>query len=71
MYKFPDKLIIVGRQKNDAVKMSLRYGKPLLSILQEALKDVEGYGGGHEYACGASVKKEHFEQFLKNIRKRL
>ncbi|HLC96270.1 MAG TPA: DHH family phosphoesterase [Candidatus Nanoarchaeia archaeon] len=71
MYKFPDKLIIVGRQKNDAVKMSLRYGKPLLSILQEALKDVEGYGGGHEYACGASVKKEHFEQFLKNIRKHL
>jgi nanoRNase/pAp phosphatase (c-di-AMP/oligoRNAs hydrolase) len=51
--------------------MSLRSGNPLLPILKKSLIGIDGYGGGHEYACGANVKKHHLKEFLDNIRKNL
>ena len=71
LFRYPTKLIIVGREKKGEIKMSLRYTKPLLPILKKALLGVEGSGGGHEYACGANIKKEHLGHFLNNIRKNL
>jgi len=70
LYKFPDKVIIVGRTKNEEVKMSIRSKKiqiPL--ILEKALAGLEGYGGGHEFACGANVNVNDFKEFVKRIRK--
>ncbi|MFH1641499.1 MAG: DHH family phosphoesterase [Nanoarchaeota archaeon] len=71
MHLFKTKLIIVGRKKDDEVKMSLRYGSMLLPKLIKALEGVEGYGGGHEYACGANVKTKDFDRFVQNLRDQL
>jgi len=40
-------------------------------FLKKALERVQGYGGGHPQACGASVKKEDFSTFIKVLRKHL
>jgi single-stranded DNA-specific DHH superfamily exonuclease len=72
LYENPEKFVIIGREKNGEMKISLRSTKhEVLHILQNALKDVHGYGGGHLHACGANVKKEDFERFLESIRKQL
>ena len=69
-HRFPDKLIIVGRKKEDDVRMSLRSKNILIPpILEKALNGLEGYGGGHEYACGANVKQEDFNEFVDRLRK--
>jgi single-stranded DNA-specific DHH superfamily exonuclease len=71
LYLYPEKVIIVGREKEDEIRMSLRgAGKnTILPRLQRALRGINGYGGGHEYACGASVKKYDFDKFIQNLRK--
>ncbi len=73
LHKFPDKIIIIARENEGNMKMSLRSkGNVILPpILEKALTGVEGYGGGHEYACGASVKKEDFKRFIEAIWKQL
>ena len=72
LFKNPGKIIIVGRKKSDEVKLSLRSdGIKLPKILEHALGDVEGYGGGHEYACGACVKAQDYKKFLENIKKQV
>lgn len=73
-YKFPKKIIIVARQKEDKYRMSLRAGRqaPQINIaLEKAFVGIQGYGGGHERACGASVAKEDFNQFVTNLRHEL
>ncbi|VVB81111.1 DHHA1 domain protein [uncultured archaeon] len=72
LYKL-NKIIIVGRERAGEVRCSLRApGKiNLAKALERALIGVEGYGGGHEQACGAAIKKENFKQFLENLRKEL
>lgn len=66
LHLYPDKIIIVGRIREGEVRMSLRgSGKNIiLPKLQSALKNISGYGGGHEYACGAAVKAEDFDRFV-------
>lgn len=65
LYLYPKKVIIVGRQKGDEIKLSLRSGtKKISPVLGRALQGIDGYGGGHEYACGAAVKEKDFEAFL-------
>ncbi len=72
LYRNPDKFVIIGREKDDEVRMSLRArNTPVLPKLKKALQGIEGYGGGHEYACGASVKKKDFGKFLERIREQL
>ncbi len=72
IYKNPDKIVIVGREKSGDIRMSLRSATvPINIILENALKSVNGYGGGHEYACGANVKKEDFDKFISNIQEQL
>lgn len=67
-HRFPQKFIIIGREKQDEVSVSLRYKKNIVPILLKALIGVEGFGGGHEFACGASIKKKDFKQFIDNIK---
>ncbi|MBU0615522.1 MAG: DHH family phosphoesterase [Nanoarchaeota archaeon] len=71
LHKFPKKTILIGRDKSGEIRMSIRSPKKFLSILQHALTGVEGYGGGHENACGASVKKEDFDRFVEKIREQI
>lgn len=72
LYKYPEKFIIISRQQNGAYKCSLRSSKyEVLPILQKALKDVNGFGGGHLHACGCHVKEEDWDAFLDIIRSEL
>lgn len=72
IYRYPDKIVIVGREKSGEVRLSLRSMKMVLPpVIEKALIGIEGYGGGHEYACGANVKKEDFERFIQNIREQI
>ncbi|MFC1690801.1 DHHA1 domain-containing protein [Nanoarchaeota archaeon] len=72
LYLHPDNVILVARDKSGEIKMSLRSSKHNLKpALQKALVGVEGYGGGHEHASGACVKKEDFEVFLEQLKEAL
>jgi len=72
LHRFPKKIIIIVREKSGEMKMSLRSKKKILPpVLEKALEGIEGYGGGHEHACGANVKKKDFEDFIENIKKQL
>lgn len=69
LFKHPDKIIIVGRQRSGEMRCSLRSSKyNMRDILERALIGVEGRGGGHEHACGAGVAKADWKRFLENIR---
>ena len=49
--------------------MSIRSKGILIpKILEKSLVGLEGYGGGHEYACGANVKESDFVEFVKRIK---
>lgn len=64
LHIFPDKIIIIAREKNEQMKMSIRSKEYIIPpALEKALSQVEGYGGGHEHACGANVAKKDFEKF--------
>ena len=72
LYKFPGKVIIVGRKKNDEVKMSIRSKNIVIRpILDKALAGLGGYGGGHELACGANIKEIDFKEFIKRIKENI
>ncbi|MBN1386682.1 DHH family phosphoesterase [Candidatus Woesearchaeota archaeon] len=70
LYMFPERIILVGREKNEEIKLSLRSSKEhdLREALESALTVAEGYGGGHRNACGANVKKRDFSQFVEKLR---
>ncbi len=69
IYTYPDKIIIVGRETKGEIKMSVRsMGIKLPEILNEALQGMEGHAGGHDYACGCSVKKERYQEFIEKLK---
>jgi len=69
-YKHPDKVIIVGREKDGEIRMGLRSKKKRIDEpLKKALVGIRGYGGGHEFACGGNVKEEDFPKFIEQLRK--
>ena len=70
LYRFPKKAILLCREKSGEMRCSLRSaGKPILPALKKALAVVEGNGGGHENACGCSVKVSKFDTFLEEFKK--
>ncbi|HZX44704.1 MAG TPA: DHH family phosphoesterase [Candidatus Nanoarchaeia archaeon] len=72
IYRYPDKIIIVGREKNGEVRISIRSTNVRLPpVIEKAVMGCEGYGGGHEYACGANIKKEDFPKFVENIKQQI
>ena len=73
LYRFPESIIVLGRIKNGTVRCSMRSPPTvdLKKILAEALQGVEGFGGGHEHACGCSVKVEDWELFVENVKKQV
>ncbi|MFH2020127.1 MAG: DHH family phosphoesterase [archaeon] len=72
LFENPDKFVIIARIGGSEMKCSLRSSKyKVLEILNQVLKEVNGYGGGHLHACGANVKIEDFDRFLDLIRMNL
>ena len=72
LHIFPEKIIIIARTKDGEAKISLRSKNiPIIKILTEALNGINGYGGGHDYACGATIAKEDFQRFIGNIKSQL
>ena len=62
-------IIIVGRSDGERINLSMRsHNTQLPPLLEEALKHAEGYGGGHENACGGSIVARDLEAFLKAIK---
>jgi len=70
-YIMPEHFIILARLRDGEYKMSLRYNKNIIPILQKALAGIDGKGGGHPFACGAAVKEEDFPRFVQNIKEQL
>lgn len=72
LFKYPDKIIIVIREKSGELMMSIRSGKQnVLKPLQEALKKTNGYGGGHDKACGACIKTTDYDSFIDEFKKNI
>lgn len=73
-FLFPENVVVVAREKNGEMKISIRSGRkgPVIDrALERALVGIEGHGGGHERACGANVNKEDFGQFVENLKAEL
>jgi len=70
LYRYPKKVILVAREKSGEMKCSLRTspGLNLQKAIEKALDGVNGYGGGHEYACGSCVKFEDFDKFVEQLK---
>ena len=43
----------------------------LADKIKNALVGLEGYGGGHDYACGTCVKDKDFNVFLERFKSEL
>lgn len=70
--KHPDKIVVVGREKDGEIRMGIRSReKRIDQALQKALIGIRGYGGGHGFACGGNVKKEDFQKFIEQLREAL
>jgi len=70
LHRFPGKIIIIGREKEDRIILSLRSSKEAIPpALEKALEGLDGYGGGHTFACGGNISKEDFPEFLKRFKK--
>ena len=67
LYKFPKGYIIVAREKDNEMRLSVR-GDNARKCLEKALIGINGYGGGHDRACGGAIKKHDFTKFLDNFR---
>ena len=70
LYKYPDKIIFICREKSGRMHCSLRSKElDLPPVIDECIKGLEGYGGGHMHACGASIAKEDFDIFIDRFKK--
>jgi len=68
-FLFPEKTIVVAYVKGEKVNISLRGAKDMRVLVQNALKGIEGTGGGHPRACGATIQLKDLEQFKEAIEK--
>jgi single-stranded DNA-specific DHH superfamily exonuclease len=72
IYKYPKKVIIMIRQTEDRMIMSLRSTTTELpEILSESLNGLDGFGGGHKFACGAGIARDQFEEFLERLQSKI
>ncbi|MFC1723227.1 DHH family phosphoesterase [Nanoarchaeota archaeon] len=73
LFKYPDKVVLVGREKSGEMKCSLRSG-PNINVrqaLERALSGINGRGGGHEQACGAVIPVEQFSTFIEQLKEQI
>ncbi|HUX97929.1 MAG TPA: DHH family phosphoesterase [Candidatus Deferrimicrobium sp.] len=55
------------KAKDDIVRISFRSKIPINTLVSNISKKYNGFGGGHSYACGASIHKDQLVPFLKEI----
>ncbi len=74
------KMPIVGISKgeNSTIKISSRGTRRLVddglnlgSVMKESVAEIEGVGGGHKIAAGASIPSDKINEFLLSVSKRL
>ncbi|MBU1245649.1 MAG: hypothetical protein KKH88_03200 [Nanoarchaeota archaeon] len=72
-YKYPDKAIIIAREKEDTISISVRSAKHnVQKIMEYALREFEkSYGGGHIHACGGNIAKEDWNKFIEKFKEGL
>ncbi len=71
VYRYKDKLIVVGRDRNGEIKGSLRTSERNIEIepvLGRVFERVNGRGGGHPHACGFRIYSRDKEEFLRVLR---
>jgi nanoRNase/pAp phosphatase (c-di-AMP/oligoRNAs hydrolase) len=72
MYYNPDKVVLIARLKSDEYRCSFRsVNLKVKPLLEKALVGIDGYGGGHDHACGGSIKVSDWPKFLDNLRREL
>tara|TARA_Y100000310_G_C20588116_1_gene766525 strand:+ start:306 stop:1364 length:1059 start_codon:yes stop_codon:yes gene_type:complete len=76
LYKRPGNVIIVGRVNEGTANLSIRSptSTPIIipPLLKKSIANLQdATGGGHEHACGASIKEEDLEIFLERFRKEI
>lgn len=65
LFRHPDKVIVVAREKDGSMRSSLRSSKyNIRDMLQSTFTKIDGKGGGHENACGASIPIDQWDEFL-------
>ncbi|MBD3203840.1 hypothetical protein GF327_06070 [Candidatus Woesearchaeota archaeon] len=70
LYRYPKKIIVVGRDSRGYIKLSFRSKNiEILNLVAQAIKGLDGFSGGHLLACGGQVKKEDFDVFMKRLEK--
>jgi single-stranded DNA-specific DHH superfamily exonuclease len=71
-HHFPKKLILIAKIKGDSYVCSFRSEQfNVREILEKSLVGIDGFGGGHKFACGASVKVPEWDKFLTNFKAEL
>lgn len=53
------------KQTDDKIRISFRSKIPINNIISAISKKFNGFGGGHKYACGASIPQQNLISFLK------
>jgi nanoRNase/pAp phosphatase (c-di-AMP/oligoRNAs hydrolase) len=75
IYKYPDKVVIVGRVRKGEIKCSIRSAKyevrDIVLKLVEEFKESGATGGGHEHTCGATIKVNDFDRFVQRFREEI
>lgn len=72
LYKYPGKIVLVGRHSSKAYKCSLRSSEKskvkAITLVETIMPSISGYGGGHENACGVYVEEDDFERFVELLK---
>jgi single-stranded DNA-specific DHH superfamily exonuclease len=68
LIRYPQRITLVGRHHDGAYKCSLRSRDvELPPIIDECLKGLDGYGGGHKFACGLYVAEKDWAVFCERF----
>jgi single-stranded DNA-specific DHH superfamily exonuclease len=73
LYRYPKKIIFVAREKGEYAEAEVRCSvrstaQEIRTKVLKALEGLEGQGGGHPNAAGATVKKKDFDVFLERFK---
>ncbi|MFW5705238.1 MAG: DHH family phosphoesterase, partial [Nanoarchaeota archaeon] len=61
--------IAFNKLTTDSYRLSLRgNGVRVNDLVQKSLEGLDGYGGGHPYAAGGTIKKKDFDKFIQNLK---
>ncbi len=70
--KYPEYVIAVKMENHEKCLLSLRSSRADLSkAVPKACEGINGEGGGHPHAAGAAINKQHYQEFIKNLKKEL